>query len=62
MTFIDRILIYDHTVEIVFKYSNEMEKVAGIVQTANELFEQEVLEADAKIIDGNYVIELRVVC
>lgn len=36
-----------------------MDKVAGIVQTANELLEQEVLEADAKIIDGNYVIELR---
>lgn len=62
VTFIDRILIYDDTVEIIFKYSNEMEKVAGIVQTANELLEQEVLEADAKIIDGNYVIELREVC
>ena len=62
VSFIDRILIYDDTVEIVFKYSNEMEKVAGIVQTANELLEQEVLEADAKIIDGNYVIELREVC
>lgn len=59
VTFIDRILIYDDMIEIVFKYSNVMDKVAGIVQTANELLEQEVLEADAKIIDGNYVLELR---
>lgn len=59
VTFIDRILIYEDMVEIVFKYSDEVEKVAGIMETANMLLEQEVLEADAQIIDGSYVIELK---
>ena len=59
VTFVDRILIYEDTVEIMFKYSNEMEKVAGIVQTANELTGQEALGAGAVAIDGNCVLELK---
>ncbi|SCP98587.1 recombinase family protein [Anaerobium acetethylicum] len=59
VTFVDRILIYEDTVEIIFKYSNEMEKVAGIVQTANELTGQDALGAGAIAIDGNCVLELK---
>lgn len=37
VTFIDRILIFDdNRIEIVFKYRNEMEKMEGIICTANQ--------------------------
>ena len=37
VSFIDRILIYDDfRVEIVFKYRQEMKKVAGLFDVANE--------------------------
>ena len=56
VAFIDRILIYDDfKVEIVFKYRQEMEKVAGIFGDANELY----YEPDYTIMDGLFVIELK---
>ena len=37
VTFIDRVLIFDdNRIEIVFKYRNEMEKMEGIIRTANQ--------------------------
>ena len=37
VTFIDRVLIFDdNRIEIVFKYRNEMEKMEGIICTANQ--------------------------
>ena len=36
VTFIDRILVYENdTVEIIFKYRKEMEKVEGLIDMAN---------------------------
>lgn len=56
VSFIDRILIYDDfKVEIVFKYRQEMEKVAGLIQVANEA----VLEPDYTMVNGVPVLELK---
>lgn len=56
VSFIDRILIFDDfRVEIVFKYRQEMEKVAGLFQMANE----EILEPEYIMVDGISVLELQ---
>ena len=56
VSFIDRILIYDDfRVEIVFKYRQEMEKVAGLFCMANE----EYIEPDYTMVDGLPVLELK---
>lgn len=56
VSFVDRILIYDDfRVEIVFKYSQEMEKVAGIFCMANEEFP----EPNYTMVDGLPVLELK---
>ena len=53
VTFIDRILIYDDdTVEIVFKYINEIDKVAGIVESSVEKASRDkVIEIEQEEID-----------
>ena len=56
VSFIDRILIYDDfRVEIVFKYRQEMEKVAGLFDVANEKDAEPVYT----MVDGLPVIELK---
>lgn len=56
VSFVDRILIYDDfRVEIVFKYRQEMEKVAGLFGMANEEF----MEPDYTMVDGLPVLELK---
>lgn len=56
VSFVDRILIYDDfRVEIVFKYRQEMEKVAGLFCAVNE----EVPEPDYTLVDGLPVLELK---
>ena len=56
VSFVDRILIYDDfRVEIVFKYRQEMEKVAGLFCMANE----EYIEPDYTMVDGLPVLELK---
>lgn len=56
VSFIDRILIFDDfRVEIVFKYRQEMEKVAGLFCVAKE----EAPEPDYTIVDGIPVLELK---
>lgn len=56
VSFIDRILIYDDfRVEIVFKYRQEMEKVAGLFCAVNE----EIPEPDYTMVDGLPVLELK---
>ena len=38
VTFIDRILVYENdTVEIIFKYRKEMEKVEGLIDMAKDI-------------------------
>lgn len=56
VSFIDRILIYDDfRVEIVFKYRQEMEKVAGLYDVANEKDAEPVYT----MVDGLPVLELK---
>lgn len=56
VSFIDRILFFDDfRVEIVFKYRQEMEKIAGLFSMANE----EILEPDYTMVDGMPVLELK---
>ena len=56
VSFVDRILIYDDfRVEIVFKYRQEMEKVAGLFCMANEEF----IEPEYTMVDGLPVLELK---
>lgn len=56
VSFINRILIFDDfRVEIVFKYRQEMEKVAGLYCAVNE----EVPEPDYTMVDGMPVLELK---
>ena len=56
VSFIDRILIFDDfRVEIVFKYRQEMKKVAGLFQMANE----EILEPEYAMVGGMPVLELK---
>lgn len=56
VSFIDRILIFDDfRVEIMFKYHQEMEKVAGLFCVAKE----ETPEPDYTIVDGIPVLELK---
>ena len=56
VSFIDRILIYDDfRVEIVFKYRQEMEKVTGLFDVANEKDAEPVYT----MVDGLPVIELK---
>lgn len=56
VSFIDRILIYDDfRVEIVFKYRQEMEKVAGLFDVANEKNTEPVYT----MVDGLPVLELK---
>ena len=56
VSFIDRILIYDDfRVEIVFKYRQEMKKVAGLFDVANEKDAEPVYT----MVDGLPVIELK---
>ena len=56
VSFIDRILIYDDfRVEIVFKYRQEMEKVARLFDVANEKNAEPVYT----MVDGLPVIELK---
>ena len=56
VSFVDRILIYDDfRVEIVFKYRQEMEKVAGLFSMANEEF----IEPDYTMVDGLPVLALK---
>ena len=56
VSFIDRILIYDDfRVEIVFKYCQEMEKVAGLFDVANEKDAEPVYT----MVDGLPVLELK---
>ncbi len=56
VSFIDRILIFDDfRVEIVFKYRQEMKKIAGLFQMANE----EILKLEYTMVDGMPVLELK---
>lgn len=56
VSFIDRILIYDDfRVEIVFKYRQEMEKVTGLFDVANEKNAEPVYT----MVDGLPVLELK---
>lgn len=56
VSFIDRILIYDDfRVKIVFKYRQEMEKVAGLYDVANEKDAEPVYT----MVDGLPVLELK---
>ena len=56
VSFVDRILIYDDfRVEIVFKYRQEMEKVAGLLGAVIE----EIPEPDYIMVDGLPVLELK---
>ena len=56
VSFIDRILIYDDfRVEIVFKYRQEMEKVAGLFDVAKEKNTEPVYT----MVDGLPVLELK---
>lgn len=56
VSFIDRILVFDDfRVEIVFKYRQEMEKVVGLFQMANE----EILEPEYTMVDGMPILELK---
>ena len=56
VSFIDRILIYDDfRVEIVFKYRQEMEKVARLFDVANEKNAEPVYT----MVDGLPVLELK---
>lgn len=56
VSFVDRILIYDDfRVEIVFKYRQEMEKVAGLFSRVNEEF----IEPDYTMVDGLPMLELK---
>ena len=56
VSFIDRILIFDDfRVEIVFKYRQEMKKIAGLFQMANE----EILKLEYTMVDCMPVLELK---
>lgn len=56
VSFIDRILIFDDfRVEIVFKCRQEMKKIAGLFQMANE----EILKLEYTMVDGMPVLELK---
>ena len=56
VTFIDRILVYENnTVEIIFKYRKEMEKVDGLIDMASELF----FEPEYSMVEGIPVLELK---
>ena len=56
VSFVDRILIFDDfRVEIVFKYRQEMEKVAGLLGMANEEF----IEPFYTVVNGLPILELK---
>ncbi len=56
VTFIDRVLIYDDTIEIVFKYANEMAILEAIRQYVPEFFDGTDWFGSGEVVDGQYYV------
>ena len=56
ITFVDRVLIYDDTVEIIFKYANEMAILEAIRQYVPEFFDGTDWFGSGEVIDDQYYV------